>query len=130
MSLTLKILIIAAGGAVGALGRTGLTALVAGWSGLEGNGKILGTMVVNLIGCLGMGMAKGAVEMHGWGSAQLNAFIFSGMLGAFTTFSTFEENSVRLWREGQELLAALYMGGSVAGGVLAFLLGWALLEST
>lgn len=128
MSLAVRIAVIAGGGAVGALGRTGLTALVGAVAGLGANGAIVGTMVVNLLGCLGMGMAKGAVELHGWGSPQLNAFVFSGMLGAFTTFSTFEENTVRLWRDGQEVMAGLYLGGSVVGGLVAFLVGWALLK--
>ena len=129
MNLWSRIAIIAVGGAVGALGRTGLTALVAMISGLGATGKILGTLVVNLCGCFGMGLAKGAVEMHGWGTAELNAFVFSGMLGAFTTFSTFEENTVRLWRNGNEALAGGYLGVSVVGGVLAFLAGWLVMKA-
>ena len=76
-----------------------------------------------------MGLAKGAVEVHGWGTAEMNAFVFSGMLGAFTTFSTFEENTVRLWRNGNELLAGGYLGVSVVGGLLAFLAGWLVMKA-
>ena len=127
MNLALKIAIVAVGGALGALGRTGLTAAVASvQSNAALSGKILGTMVVNLVGCFLMGTARSAVEVAGWGSAQMNAFLFSGFLGAFTTFSTFEANTLTLWRDGQRLAAAIYMGGSVAGGVVAFLLGWTL----
>jgi CrcB protein len=129
MSLAAKIAVVALGGALGALGRTGGTALVASVSGLTDTGRVLGTLVVNLAGCFGLGVVKAASEVHHWGSAELNAFLISGVLGAFTTFSTFEENSVRLWRDGQEWLAAGYMGGSVAGGLLMFLLGWALIDA-
>jgi CrcB protein len=128
MHLAAKIAVIALGGALGALGRTGGTALVASLSGLSEHGRILGTMAVNIVGCFGMGVLKAASEVHHWGSAEVNAFLITGMLGAFTTFSTFEENSVRLWRGGHEWLAAGYMGGSVLGGLLAFLIGWALIE--
>ena len=130
MSLVLKIAIIAAGGALGALGRTGLTAMVAQVESTAAlSGTILGTMVVNLVGCFAMGSARAAVELAGWGTAETQAFLFSGFLGAFTTFSTFEANTFTLWRDGQYLAAGVYMGGSVAGGVVAFLLGWTLLSS-
>ena len=129
MNLALKIAIVAAGGALGALGRTGLTALVASVeSSAALSGKILGTMMVNLLGCFLMGIARAGVELVGWGTAQTHAFLFSGFLGAFTTFSTFEANTITLWRDGQRMAATIYMGGSVAGGVLAFLFGWTLLS--
>ena len=129
MSFVLKFGIIALGGALGALGRTGLTAVVASLvDGMATPGKILGTMAVNLLGCFLMGTARSAVEVAGWGTTQTHAFLFSGFLGAFTTFSTFEANTITLWREGERLAAGLYMTGSVAGGVIAFLVGWAMLS--
>ena len=128
MHLAVKIGIIALGGALGALGRTGGTALVASISGLTEHGRMAGTMAVNVVGCFALGAVKAASDVHHWGSAEVNAFLVSGMLGAFTTFSTFEENTVRLWRGGQEWLAAGYMGGSILGGLCAFLIGWALIE--
>lgn len=124
MSLGLKMVIVAVGGALGALGRTGLSAAVVAVAGSSPMGAAAGTMVVNVLGCLGMGTARAAVDVAGWGSPEWNALVFSGFLGAFTTFSTFEANTVALWREGRRLVAGLYMGGSVVGGLLAFLLGW------
>ncbi|MFB6375294.1 MAG: CrcB family protein [Bradymonadaceae bacterium] len=130
MNLATQITIVAAGGALGALGRTGLTALVAQIESTAAlSGTILGTMVVNLVGCFAMGGARAAVEIGGWGSTQMQAFLFSGLLGAFTTFSTFEADTLTLWRDGQYLAATTYMSVSVAGGVVAFLVGWTLLSS-
>jgi len=125
MHLATQIAIVAAGGALGALGRTGMTALVAQLESTAAlSGTILGTMVVNLVGCFAMGSARAAVDVTGWGSPEMQAFLFSGLLGAFTTFSTFEADTLTLWRDGQYLAAGGYMGGSVAGGVAAFLAGW------
>jgi CrcB protein len=128
MSLWFKIVIVGLGGAVGALGRTGLTALVASLFPTGGmpTGEMFGTMAVNILGCFLMGMAKAGVETVGWGSAETNAFLLSGCLGAFTTFSTFEAETAALWRNREALGAALYLGGSVLGGMIAFWLGWSL----
>lgn len=120
MSLTVKIAIIALGGALGALARTGTGELMTwllqrAW---------LGTFTANMLGCLGMGLARGAVEANDWGSPELRALVFAGFLGAFTTFSTFEADTVGLWQQGSKALAASYMIVSVLGGVGAFCLGW------
>jgi CrcB protein len=129
MSFAMKFGIIALGGALGALGRTGMTAMVASLvDGMATPGKIVGTMAVNILGCFLMGTARSAVELAGWGTTETHAFLFSGFLGAFTTFSTFEANTITLWREGERLAAGIYMGGSVVGGLAAFLIGWTMLS--
>ncbi len=127
MSLWLKVVLVGIGGAVGALGRTGLTTLVAGlgWTGGI-DGEVVGTMVVNIVGCFGMGAARAGIETAGWGTPRLNTFLLSGCLGAFTTFSTFEADAAALWQNREALRAGLYLGGSVVGGMIAFWLGWSL----
>lgn len=129
MSILTKMAIVAVGGALGALGRTGLGAAVVAAVGTTTVGAAAGTMAANILGCLGMGCAKAAVEVAGWGGPKLNALVFSGFLGAFTTFSTFEANTMELWSEGRRALAGLYMGGSVVGGLVAFLFGWWMVET-
>jgi CrcB protein len=49
--------------------------------------------------------------------------IATGFLGAFTTFSTFSLDAVSLWQRGETVVAALYVGGSVAMGILGLLGG-------
>ena len=131
MSLVVKIAVVAVGGALGALSRTGLTEIVARVSATgDPYGGIWGTATVNVVGCFLMGLARGAFELAGWSSVRMQAFLFSGFLGAFTTFSTFEANTVTLWRSGERFYASLYMGGSVACGLAAFLAGRGLLMTS
>lgn len=120
MNLWSQIAWVALGGALGALGRTGLGI----WMTERFTHAQLGTLCANIIGCLVMGTAKGLVTHHDWGSPEARAFLFSGLLGAFTTFSTFEADTVTLWQTDQRLLAISYCIGSVLLGLLAFGLGW------
>lgn len=121
MNLWLKIGIVALGGAFGALCRTGLAELMAH---RFDRGFAWGTLTANLVGCLLIGAARAAVEVADWGSLEMRTFVFSGFLGAFTTFSTFEADTVTLWQSGDRLLAATYLGTSVVGGLAFFGLGW------
>ena len=115
-----RILIISLGGALGALARTGTGALVGRWV----QQAHWGTLAVNLLGCLLMGAGRAAIEDYGWGSPQVRALVFSGFLGAFTTFSTFEADGAALWRGGAPWGSMLYLGGSVVGGAACFWCGW------
>lgn len=121
MSVWLKIAVVAAGGALGALSRTGMTELMTSWLGED---FPFGTMAVNLLGCLLIGMARAGVETMDWWDMSIRNFVFAGFLGAFTTFSTFEADAVTLWGAGDKWLAVAYLGGSVFLGLLAFLVGW------
>jgi CrcB protein len=116
----LKAMLVAMGGACGALSRWGVgeLALKLGW------GAPIGTLMANMAGCLLIGMAKAAVDATGWGSPELRVFVFTGFLGAFTTFSTFEADSFGLWKVGERGWAVAYLFGSVGGGLAMFLLGW------
>jgi CrcB protein len=51
------------------------------------------------------------------------------VLGGFTTFSAFSLDAVLLWERGEAMSAALYVGGSVAGSVLALVAGLSLVRS-
>lgn len=84
-----------------------------------------GTLAVNVLGCLLIGFAVrylGTVRV----SDELRAFVGVGLLGAFTTFSTFGYETVALLEEGAWGRAALYSLGSVALGVLAVYVGMTL----
>lgn len=124
MSVWLKAVLVASGGALGALARWGV-----GEAALKlGGAAPLGTLAANLIGCFLIGLAKAAVDAAGWGTPELRIFVFTGFLGAFTTFSTFEADTFGLWRVDERGWAVAYLFTSVVGGILMFLIGWWLIH--
>jgi CrcB protein len=86
---------------------------------------------VNLLGCLALGIVLDVVDArHGvWSATRprqarlARPFLAAGVLGGFTTFSTFSVETVGLAREGSPGLAVLYAVASVILGVLAVAVG-------
>lgn len=109
-----RFLVIALGGALGALLRYGVSGLA---YRLAGEGFPWGTLAVNLAGCLAIGILWAAFERAPL-SAEWSAFLFVGLLGAFTTYSTFALESMNLLRDGETLLALANVVGSSVGGIL------------
>ena len=113
---------VALGGALGALARYGIS----GWVyDRLGENFPWGTLVVNLVGCLALGLVIRWLQVSAV-APELRPFLTIGVLGAFTTFSTFSYETVALLQEGQWLRAGLYMGGSVVLGLIAMVAGMAL----
>ena len=113
---------VAAGGALGALLRFALT----GWvQDLTAGVFPWGTMTVNVLGSLLLGFTVVWLE-GGMASAELRQFATIGVLGAFTTFSTFSYEAVALVRDGDAWAAGGYVAGSVVVGLAAALVGMAL----
>lgn len=113
------LLYIAIGGAAGALARYGL----GGWiQGRAGFGFPWGTLVVNVLGCLLIGFSLRYLEAVRL-TPEVRAFVGVGLLGAFTTFSTFGYETVALLEEGAWARAAAYSVGSVILGIAAVYLG-------
>lgn len=106
------------GGALGAAARYHL-------GGLFARGFPWGTLVINLLGCflIAIVAARFAVE-HPW-----RLFLAVGLLGGFTTFSAFALETFELIDRGQAFAAFAYALASVAGGMLAFLIGHALVRA-
>ncbi|MCL7958868.1 MAG: fluoride efflux transporter CrcB [marine benthic group bacterium] len=116
---------VALGGALGALARYGIS----GWVyDRMGENFPWGTLIVNLVGCLALGMVIRWLQVSAV-SPEVRPFLTIGVLGAFTTFSTFSYETVALLQEGQWLRAGLYMGGSVALGLIAMVAGMALVTA-
>jgi CrcB protein len=77
----------------------------------------LPTFLVNVLGCLVAGLLAGFAVKQDWFSEQHRLFLFTGILGGFTTFSAFGVETVHLLREGHVGIAALYVGLSVIVGI-------------
>ena len=107
----LQIVSIAIGGAVGALCRYGMSN---GIYLLLGRGFPYGTLSVNVLGSLMMGTVYVMMVERMDVSPELRAGITIGLLGAFTTFSTFSIETLNLLEDGESLKAALNIIFSVA----------------
>ncbi len=82
-----------------------------------------GTLAVNLIGCLIIGFLSQLANTRGVFSAELRVFVFVGVLGGFTTFSTFGNESMNLLGDGENILALVNVGAHIAFGLGAVWLG-------
>ena len=107
-------------GALGTLARYGLQGLV---QFRTGESFPTGTLTVNLLGCFLLG-AVGQFALHRLSiPVEWRMGITIGFFGAFTTFSTFGYETVRMLEDGEWSKAALYVGASVLGGLLAVVAG-------
>ncbi len=113
------------GGFVGAAGRYGMSLLIRRVVGLTA--FPWATCVVNLLGCAAIGaLASALVERQPPPPEAIRLLLVTGLLGAFTTFSTFGFETLNLVRDRHLGLAAAYVTGSVALGVAGVALGRAL----
>ena len=91
-----------------------------------GVASLWGTLAVNLLGCLLIGLLAGLFARHPNVSLAVQRFLTIGVCGGFTTFSTFSRDGLTLWQEGRLLAFALYVGGSVVAGLVAVAAGYRL----
>ncbi len=118
-----KLIYIAVGGALGAVLRYGASGLAFRIGGAQ---FPWGTLAVNVLGSMIIGFAW-ALSNNRPLSGQATAFLFIGVLGAFTTFSSYSIETVNLFRDGQYgfgLANILFNNaGAIAGVVLGLLAG-------
>lgn len=107
---------------VGACARFLLATLVQQRVGGE---RPWGTFTVNVAGSLAAGLVAGSVIHHGLGS-QASTVLAVGLLGSFTTFSTFTYESVRLIETGAWKVASANVVGTMLGGIAAAAVGLAI----
>lgn len=115
-------MLVGAGGFVGA----GLRYLVSGWVYQLVPNAVFpwGTLVVNVFGCLLLGLLGGLAEIRGVLSAATRLFLFMGVLGGFTTFSTLAFETVALADGSQMLRAVANVAAHVVLGLGAAWLGF------
>ena len=116
---------IGAGGAIGAILRHGVNV---GAVQLFGHGFPAGTLIVNILGSFLMGAFIALFAQSIQPSAELKMFLTTGMLGAFTTFSTFSLDFVTLMERGDMALAGGYALISVICSILALMIGMVLIR--
>lgn len=115
------ILIVALGGAIGSVARFKLSGYILhhtiDWR------FPAATFVVNVAGCLVAGILAGLAEKHHVLSADTRLFLFTGVLGGFTTFSAFGLETMFLLKRGEVLVAGANVVLSVVAGLAALWLG-------
>jgi CrcB protein len=117
----LNILLVGIGGALGSIARY----LTSGW--VQAVTKSIdfpfGTLAVNLLGCFVIGFLAQLAEARGAFTSESRVFIFIGVLGGFTTFSSFGNETLNLARAGEIWNALANLGANVVIGLLAVWLG-------
>ena len=115
-----NILAVGAGSCVGGIARYLISIAMKG----AGKGFPWGTLTVNLIGCLLIGLlwgyfSKTATEGTGW-----VLFLTIGLCGGFTTFSTFSKEALVMLQGGNVLSFALYLAVSILAGIALVAAGY------
>ncbi len=112
-----KLLAVAFGGSVGAVARF----LIYYWMERAHEGRFpWASLMVNLAGSLLIGLLWGIFDKF-YIPSGVRLFIFIGLLGSFTTYSTFSFDVFSLWKEGEFHTALVYLLGTNIGGIgLAF----------
>lgn len=118
----LKICAVGAGGFLGATSRYLLT--IFAQSKLPTSEFPYGTFLVNVLGCFLIGFLLALFGIKNWGNEELRLFVFVGVLGGFTTFSTFTNDSFLLFKEGELLLGLANVGGQLLLGLLFVWIGY------
>ncbi len=118
--------LVGAGGFVGSVLRYALGGLV--HRAAATSGFPYGTLVVNVTGCLAIGLLGGLAELRHVAGPELRLFLLIGVLGGFTTFSTFGYETLALLRDGDHMRALANAGLHLALGLGAVWLGFAIAE--
>ena len=119
-------LIVFLGGGLGAAIRHGVNL---GIARLLGTGFPFATLLINVTGSLIMGLAAAYFAFKGDASQHWRLFLTTGILGGYTTFSTFSLDVALLYERGEIGLAALYVLLSVAVSIAGLFAGLALVCS-
>jgi CrcB protein len=113
-------LIVFLGGGIGAALRHGVNI---GAARLLGTTFPWGTFAVNVTGSFLMGLLAGYFAFKGGGAQHWRLFLATGIMGGYTTFSSFSLDAMLLWERNAVALAAAYVLASVALAIVALFFG-------
>jgi CrcB protein len=116
-----KVLLVGAGGFIGAVLRYWVSGYMQQLS--KSNLFPFGTLAVNVLGCLVIGFLSQLAEEHGAFTVETRSLVFVGIIGGFTTFSTFGNETFSLLRAGQSISALGNVAGHLILGIGAVWLG-------
>jgi CrcB protein len=120
----MKLLIVGLGGFLGSVIRY----LTGGWvqNAFPMMSFPVGTLFINVSGCLIIGFLGGLSDIYSVFTPYARLFVFIGVLGGYTTFSTFGNETMALMRDGQFLWVFMNVFFSVGAGLFAVWLGQSL----
>ncbi len=115
------LLLVGLGGAFGSMARY----LISGWvqSLIPRPIFPFGTLVVNVVGCFVIGLLSYLADTRQALSPEIRTFLMLGILGGFTTYSTFGNETMNLWRDGQTALGLGNIAAQLLFGLTAVWLG-------
>ncbi len=115
-----QLLLIGLGGFIGSVARYLVSKLNLTWHFYN---IPMGTLVVNIVGSLLIGLISGLLVHHIASSENLKLFLITGICGGFTTFSAFTFENLQLIQSGHNTAAVIYIAISIVVGILAVLGG-------
>lgn len=116
-----EVLLVGGGGFIGVVLRYAVGGLVQAAS--RSSALPYGTLFVNVSGCLALGLLSQLADTRGIFTPEVRLLLFAGVLGAYTTFSTFGNDTLRLFNAGTPLLALANIGAQLGLGLGAVWLG-------
>ena len=120
-----QLFLVGIGGFIGSVSRFKLGL----WLAAQFPGALpVATLAINLTGCFLIGILAALSEKRGILTAEARLLLMTGVLGGFTTFSTFGLETFQLLRGEKAGLALFYIGLSVMGGILMVAIGWQLVD--
>ncbi|MBF0431200.1 MAG: fluoride efflux transporter CrcB [Fibrobacteria bacterium] len=116
-----QLLLVGLGGFFGAIARYGISVFVTGH--FQDAKLPYHTLTANIIGCFLIGLLWVVFEKVSFGAEELKLLFITGILGGFTTFSAFGNETLLLFKKGELVTGVVYVLLSVVCGLLAVWLG-------